>query len=412
MPAARNVTGGKWRKFAACCATGASGIGVMVLLVVVFTFRSQSALARPFTREDRAYRYYSYETTWLYFEALKQKCPEIIDTYVAQEVFPEILPQGSNPPWAKCGTSTCKTLIVRVTNRALLTETTPEVYFSGALHGDEQIGPLVVTELAGFLCEGWRNNDEDIRRLVNGRSTWITPMTNVDGFSRHRREENGMDPNRDFPYLQKPNMCMRTQTARTINELFRRHLFHFELTFHGGMRALTYEWGSRNHMRGRSSSESPDDWAFSHVGKYMQDASGLSSAGKKFYPLGRITDQVYPVDGGLEDWSYGAGWEAAPNPIPACRPTTYGGYDSARTQYRRGSLSALVYLAEMDDVKTPREDSLGRTSEMWKMSAKDGHVARNMRMCLQLIELTKPEVIFRHWTSGASAVSRSPCGSS
>ena len=36
--------------------------------------------------------------------------------------------------------------------------------------------------------------------------------------------------------------------------------------------------------------------------------------------------QVYPVDGGMEDWSYAAGFEHSPRPITVCQPTTYGGY--------------------------------------------------------------------------------------
>ena len=36
----------------------------------------------------------------------------------------------------------------------------------------------------------------------------------------------------------------------------------FMVTFHGGMRALTYEWGSRNHLVGKKSTEAPDDTAF------------------------------------------------------------------------------------------------------------------------------------------------------
>jgi len=69
-----------------------------------------------------------------------------------------------------------------------------------------------------------------------------------------------MDPNRDFPYLQ--TSCMRTVTARVINELFREHLFQAMITFHGGTRILSYEWGSRNHVKQnnrRQATEPPDD---------------------------------------------------------------------------------------------------------------------------------------------------------
>ena len=43
-------------------------------------------------------------------------------------------------------------------------------------------------------------------------------MTNAHGYASRRREENSMDPNRDFPYLQRPELCMRTQTARAVND--------------------------------------------------------------------------------------------------------------------------------------------------------------------------------------------------
>ena len=44
------------------------------------------------------------------------------------------------------------------------------------------------------------------------------PMTNAHGYANYRRWENNMDPNRDFPYLQKPEKCMQTQTARAVND--------------------------------------------------------------------------------------------------------------------------------------------------------------------------------------------------
>jgi len=385
-----------WRRPTSCCAAGSSFVGLLLLGALPGP-RGTSAAAvggPPADFEDQVYAYRDYTATLKYFDQLKRRCPDIIDTWIAQDEFPEILPAGPKSKWASCGSSgTCKTLIVRIANRAKLTDTTPEVFFSGALHGNERLGPLVVTELAGFLCSRYKAGDEDIRRLVDGRSTWISPMTNAHGFAKNTREENGMDPNRDFPYLQIPEHCMMTQTARTVNELFRRHLFQFELTFHGGMRALTYEWGSLNHMHNRKSTESPDDRAFTTVGVKIQEASGLDSSSRKWYPLGRINDLVYPVNGGMEDWSYGAGWEASPRPITVCRPRTYGGYDPKRTVYNPGSIAALVYLAEMDDFKTPPASTLGRSSELWGQGTRDGHVARNMRMCLKMIELAKPEVV-------------------
>ena len=65
------------------------------------------------------------------------------------------------------------------------------------------------------------------------------------------------------------------------------------------------------------------------VGRAIQAAAGNTLTRRWFYPLGPINDLVYPVDGGMEDWSYAAGWEASPKPITVCKPTTYGGYAEA-----------------------------------------------------------------------------------
>lgn len=356
----------------------------------------QAAVAPSAGATDRAYAYRTYHETMAYFYRLKLDYPHLVEFWIAQKEFPEILP--SRTGFGNCGSEQCRTLIVRIASKVKLRNEAdslrrPEVFLSGALHGDERLGPLVVTELAGFLCAQYERGNEEIRRLVDTRNTWIMPITNAYGFAHNVRHENGLDPNRDFPYLQKAARCMQTQTGRAVNELFRRHLFQFVLTFHGGMRALTFEWGSRNHMRNGKSTESPDDRAFTAVGEQIRAASGIDVRGHPWYPFGRINDLVYPVDGGMEDWSYAAGFERSPSPITVCKPQSYGGYAELRTRYREGSVAALVFLAEMDDDKTPRPSTLGRTAEVWGLSRAHGHVARNLRMCLKVIELAKPEVI-------------------
>ncbi|CAJ1336624.1 unnamed protein product [Effrenium voratum] len=362
------------------------------MMACAWTRWLQVAILCHLAPADRVFRYRSYRETHDFFEDLKRRYPDIVEIWYAQDIFPEILPEKKS--WGTCEGEPCKTLIVRIANKRLLTNSTPEVFFSGALHGDERVGPLTVTELAAFLCERYATN-EQVRRLVDYRATWIMPMTNAHGYANRRRDENQMDPNRDFPYLQQPDRCMRTQTARAVNELFRRHLFQFMITFHGGMRALTYEWGSRNHMTKKRtrSTEPPDDTAFREVGEAIQAAAGKTLTRRWFYPLGRINDLVYPVEGGMEDWSYAAGWESSPMPITVCRPNTYGGYAEERTKYRHNSISTLVYLAEMDDYKTVPDSKLGHSEEIWSLGVSQGHVPRNLRMCLKLIELTRPEVV-------------------
>lgn len=362
------------------------GVVLGVISVVLFGCATAKATAKKYFN----YKYRDYAEIEEYFRNLEKTYPDIVQTFAAQDEFPNILPANLTDTWASCGAEACKTLVVRIGIKKIQ-PTAAEVYISGALHGDERVGPLIATELAGFLCRRYKAGDEDIRRLVENRVTWITPTTNAQGYYHHGREENGVDPNRDFPYMQEPTKCMKTQAARVVNELFRRHLFQASFSFHGGMRSLTYMWGSPNHVENGLSTESPDDRAFLKVGESLVASTGQRN-GKDWYPLERTTDLVYWVKGGMEEWAYAAGFEDAPT-ISSCVPETFGGYDKKKTRYKKNSINSLLYLVETDDAKEPLEAHLGNSREVWGNSDSDGHVARNVRMSLKLIELAKPEII-------------------
>jgi hypothetical protein len=154
----------------------------------------------------------------------------------------------------------------------------PEILWSGEVHGNEQVGPTAVLEASQLLmdaalCEsfprvslmgtdGWDNelfaakNCRDqleasfgitsgqrqwLARLLTTRRIVVIPTANALGYFRKDREEGNVDPNRDFPFdLTDPTLCMQTIAARTINELFRLHMFQLSFTFHGGMEVIGY----------------------------------------------------------------------------------------------------------------------------------------------------------------------------
>jgi len=234
-----------------------------------------------------------------------------------------------------------------------------------------------------------------------------------------------MDANRDFPYLQHEKMCMRTIAGRVANELFREHLFQLMITFHGGTEVIGYEWGSRNHLlpHSQKSSNPPDAAGILGVATAMQLAAGKSNgqrgyrqvdgrvqdtkwAGPWYYPIGTMTNTVYYVDGGMEDWSYGGSWEnpiakahGKTEPINTCKPTTYGGYPVERTVYNEHQLRLIDFLVETTDDKKPAQSTLGSAEQLLISGMNDGHIPRNMRMCLKLIELLEPEVYFESESS-------------
>lgn len=367
-----------------------------------------------------AFKYRDYGAIVNYLFDLQAKYPTFLTLYSAQEAFG--LPSPSKLQCDRNGRKEpCQQYILRITEHATLPDKDrPEVFFSGALHGDERVGPLAVTELAALLLDHASRVDGNpwIQQLVKTRSIFLMPTTNAYGYNQQMRTEAGVDPNRDFSYLQSGTACMKTMTARAVNELWIRHAFQLAVTFHGGMRAVSYEWGSTNHYAsgsgwggGTTSEKSPDHEAQWYLGLAMSKYGGAFSD-QQYYPHGPMNDIVYGVKGGMEDWGYAASWEnqvsPANPPIGICEPTTYGGYPASKTKYGNASHRSFNILVETSDRKTPRERELGTNEpllaenlDMYLSKSHDvGHVARNVRLALLYIDLVQPYI---NWVSSSSS---------
>ncbi|KAL3937771.1 MAG: hypothetical protein SGBAC_007186 [Bacillariaceae sp.] len=210
--------------------------------------------------------------------------------------------------------------------------------------------------------------------------------SNALGYFRNSRTEDGIDPNRDFPYdLQDSTLCMRTIAGRTLNEVFREHLFQMALTFHAGMEVVAYEWGAPNWYGYLS----PDDLAQHDIAAAYSDYGGTWNGGRP-YQYGTMNDMVYYVRGGMEDWAYAGSWDS--NRVPPCQPNTYNGYPLSKTRYNNSTLRAFNMLVETSDSKNPIFN-LGRSEDVLNPKANgSGHIARNIRLSLLSADLVEPYV--------------------
>lgn len=395
----------------------------------------------PSPKSYRPYRYN--EIKQLLYEA-ERLYPSLVKVSTAQEEFAnnEIILDGD---FFECGDGEkCKTHIVELGNRAtpLVWEKLPEMFISGALHGDERLGPNTSLELILLLTQLYGHHPL-VTYLLNTRRIILMPMTNSHGYAHNARAENSIDPNRDFSYDCTPESCMQTIAARAVNELFLRHLFQLSITFHGGTRVLSYEWGSYDHIDKNTtkgsglwnaqmsyiSTEAPDYASQIAMATKMQEAAGVldrenhpfermedygyrrrlntqsiikitPSAVRRlttldpFYPSGPMSNLVYPVRGGFEDWSYSGSWLASPSPITVCKPSTYGQYPEYRTMYNRtGAARSSTFLVEMDYFKNPPVWQWGHSFEVMSPGNLDGHVSRNLRLTLKLMEFLTPEIL-------------------
>ena len=261
------------------------------------------------TVSSRAFSYYSYGAAAAELLRLATARPDLASLSTTQALYG--LGTVGTCKNADGTSSACQNYVLEITNRSSLAADPerPEVLISGALHGDERIGPITAIELARWLVERY-DTDPWARRLVDTRVLLLVPMTNALGVSTNHRDENGIDPNRDFPYEQEPTKCMQTIAARSVNELYRHHLLQLVITFHGGMQAIAYNWGSYNYYRGKPH-RSPDDPMQAGIAAAMSRYAGSGRVNKAAYRYQTMNDLVYPVHGGMEDWGYAASWDTS-----------------------------------------------------------------------------------------------------
>lgn len=263
----------------------------------------------------------------------------------------------------------------------------PEVFWSGALHGDERLGPTVVMETAAVLlaaaaCEALpgvypglnevsdaKDCREDLRangvddrqrkwlaRLVSTRRIVVIPSANSLGFFNNTRNEGNVDPGRDFPVATMENDCMKSVASRTINELFRLHMFQMAISFHDGDGALRWSWR-------RYPASAPDISAQLQLGKvFIDNVTGKrkSSIYHEVESPNAIFQSETPIVssvesnhkrenetqiGSFEDWAYAASWD---NHIGSCVPKTHNGYNRSQTIYNDSTNRALAIQASID----------------------------------------------------------------
>ena len=346
-----------------------------------------------------------YDTIYDTLYALQEQYPNLIDVYTAQEAPFELPSPGS------CGSSgPCRQVYARITDETTLPDKDrPEVFLSGALHGNERVGPTTTLEFVRMLLKHYTasttstaststRSQDWLTRLVSRRALWVMPSANAYGYYHNQREENDVDPNRDFPYnVANPTQCMKTIAARSINELWRRHAFQIAITFHAGQQSISSTWGAYNHPA--PNDIPPDDVGQMSLIKEMSTYGAEFQSNNKRYGYGRLNDNVYPVNGGMEDWAYGAAWEKGVVG-QGCTPTTFGGYAQEKTTYGDTSLRVVNILVETSDSKSPYDSTFGIIEGVLNPAATGfrGHVPRNMRLALLVSDVVEPYVT---WFAGS-----------
>ena len=333
------------------------------------------------------------------YDVIQQRSAELNGPFaktVAANLLFDIPPAT---PKGILGGSACSPNVIRVTDIGSIAKDRerPQIFISGEIHGDERVGPLASLVTAELLV--WASNCEvnkmenfckklieiniqpnDIiwlAYLATRRDSFIVPTANCLGYTENRRDDAGIDPNRDFSYGRKDNNCMTSTTAKIIDSIMNENLIQMVITFHGGMTAISYTWGSNNHKK--PNDKSPDENSNFDIANYMQQYAG--KAENSLYPVGRMNSIVYPVDGGMEDWIYAAGWDK--DNVAACK--------NMKSDKNGADNKAVVFLVETSDRKKPLDTTLGSQDDILNVTAtSNGHIPRNVRLSLLAVDVLQP----------------------
>ena len=196
----------------------------------------------------------------------------------------------------------------------------PEFKYVANMHGNEVTGRETLLYLMQYLCSGYSTNST-IRELVDSTRIHLLPTMNPDGYSIAqegdyggvvgRRNDNGIDLNRNFPdRFGRQQGSIQPETQAIIDWLDQYH-FVLSANLHNGALVANYPYD--NSPSGHSVyTLSPDDdifrqisLAYSYGHETMHLGEPCDRGGDPGFPDG-ITNGAdwYNVDGGMQDYNY------------------------------------------------------------------------------------------------------------
>lgn len=165
----------------------------------------------------------------------------------------------------------------------------PQIALTSATHGNEISTVEVVFGILEHLLDQY-GKDVRITRLVENHEIYFLPVVNPDGYVRKERLANGIDPNRDYPWPEKPqknsNPCIEA-----VMKFFQEREIKGSIDFHSAASMIMYPWGYTKNGLPPS-----DHAAFESLTKKMAAHNGFIQ--------GQISKTIYVAKGSSADYYY------------------------------------------------------------------------------------------------------------
>ena len=178
-------------------------------------------------------------------------------------------------------------------------ENKPRLMVTAATHGDELITTEVLFSLTQELLTGF-NKDSRLTKILNARDIYIIPVVSPDSFEARERYVQGKDPNRSYPWPDKPENPS-VDVIQAMMDFTNKMKFTGSLDLHAYGRLVMYPWGYT-----RKAPPVNDVTGFKDIVQTM--------AKDNQYEAGQISTTIYVAAGSSADYFY---WKTGTRAIAA-----------------------------------------------------------------------------------------------
>lgn len=131
---------------------------------------------------------------------------------------------------------------LRVSDNVEVEEGEPKLMITSATHGDELITVEVQLRLVQELLEGAKT-DPRLKRMIDDHVLYFIPVVNPDGFTRRSRYASGrVDPNRDYPWPDRPNRVSKVTCIQHLRDFYHKHDFQGSMDIHASGKMVMFPW--------------------------------------------------------------------------------------------------------------------------------------------------------------------------
>jgi len=177
----------------------------------------------------------------------------------------------------------------KLSDNAASDEDEPELMLTAATHGDEIITTETILRFMEELVAGYQSNQR-MTNIIDNNEIYFIPVVNPDGFYKRERYAGGRDPNRDYPWPERPNVSS-VACIKNIRDFFDSRNFVGSIDFHAYGKLVMYPWGYT-----RNAPDSQDELVFSNLANAMSEANS--------YTAGQISRVIYVAKGSSADYYY------------------------------------------------------------------------------------------------------------